>query len=70
MKIMREKRGNRMITIIMAAFAPGLALLSFFYLKERFDHEPISMVLRMFLFGALLVFPIMVYNIHFPRLCK
>lgn len=64
---MREKRGNRMITIIMAAFAPGLALLSFFYLKERFDHEPISMVLRMFLFGALLVFPIMVLQYTFSE---
>lgn len=56
-----------MITIIMAGFAPGLALLSFFYLKERFDYEPISMVLRMFVFGAMLVFPIMVLQYTFSE---
>jgi RsiW-degrading membrane proteinase PrsW (M82 family) len=65
MKIKGEKRGKWMITLIMAAFAPGLALLSFFYLKERFDHEPIGIVIRMFIFGAILVFPIMVIQYTF-----
>jgi RsiW-degrading membrane proteinase PrsW (M82 family) len=65
MKRKGEKRGKWMITLIMAAFAPGLALLSFFYLKDRFDHEPIGIVIRMFLFGAILVFPIMVLQYTF-----
>jgi RsiW-degrading membrane proteinase PrsW (M82 family) len=56
-----------MFNVLMAAFAPGLALLSFFYLKDRFDSEPISMVVRMFVFGALLVFPIMVLQFTFKE---
>ncbi|MGX6442592.1 glutamic-type intramembrane protease PrsW [Neobacillus sp. K501] len=48
-----------MLGILSAGIAPGLALLSYFYLKDEYDSEPISMVMRTFLFGALLVFPIM-----------
>ncbi|KKI93128.1 protease [Bacillus sp. SA1-12] len=48
-----------MISIISAGIAPGLALLCYFYLKDQYEAEPIYMVLRSFIFGALLVFPIM-----------
>jgi protease PrsW len=48
-----------MLGILSAGIAPGLALLSYFYLKDEYDSEPISFVLRTFLYGALLVFPIM-----------
>jgi RsiW-degrading membrane proteinase PrsW (M82 family) len=48
------------LSIIAAAVAPGLALLAYFYLKDRYETEPISMVIRVFVFGALLVFPTMV----------
>lgn len=48
-----------MLGIISAGIAPGLALLSYFYLKDEYEAEPISMVIRTFIFGALLVFPIM-----------
>ncbi|ASV69170.1 glutamic-type intramembrane protease PrsW [Cytobacillus sp. FSL W7-1323] len=48
-----------MLGLISAAIAPGLALLSYFYLKDQYETEPFSMVFRTFLFGALLVFPIM-----------
>ncbi|HET7629239.1 MAG TPA: glutamic-type intramembrane protease PrsW [Bacillales bacterium] len=48
-----------MVSMVAAAIAPGFALLCFFYLKDRYESEPISMVLRTFLFGALLVFPVM-----------
>ncbi len=46
--------------MLVAAVAPGVALLSYFYLKDRYDPEPISHVLRLFIFGVLLVFPVMV----------
>lgn len=49
-----------LLSVLIAAIAPGIALLSYFYLKDRYDAEPISMVARLFLFGALLVFPTMV----------
>ncbi|MCM3766542.1 glutamic-type intramembrane protease PrsW [Neobacillus niacini] len=48
-----------MLGILSAGIAPGLALLSYFYLKDEYDSEPISFVLRTFMYGALLVFPIM-----------
>ncbi|RTE10486.1 glutamic-type intramembrane protease PrsW [Paenibacillus whitsoniae] len=46
--------------IVLAAVAPGLALLSYFYLKDRYAPEPIHLVIRMFVFGVLLVYPTMV----------
>lgn len=53
------KRGQLMLGILSAGIAPGLALLSYFYLKDEYESEPISFVFRAFIFGALLVFPIM-----------
>lgn len=48
-----------MLAIISSGVAPGLALLCYFYLRDKFETEPIGMVFRTFIFGALLVFPIM-----------
>ncbi len=47
-----------MLGILSAGVAPGLALLSYFYLKDEYGSEPISVVFKTFLYGALLVFPI------------
>lgn len=47
-----------MFSILSAGVAPALALMSFFYLKDRFS-EPITLIARNFIFGMLLVFPIM-----------
>lgn len=48
-----------MLGILSAGVAPGLALLSYFYLKDEYETEPIHVVFRAFIFGFLLVFPIM-----------
>ncbi|MFE5306028.1 glutamic-type intramembrane protease PrsW [Bacillus subtilis] len=48
-----------MFAIISAGIAPGIALLSYFYLKDQYDNEPVHMVLRSFFIGVVLVFPIM-----------
>lgn len=48
-----------MFGILSAGIAPGLALLSYFYLKDQYESEPFSMVFKTFMSGALLVFPIM-----------
>ncbi|WP_438445578.1 glutamic-type intramembrane protease PrsW [Gorillibacterium sp. sgz5001074] len=48
------------LSVLAAAIAPGLALMAYFYLKDRYESEPVSLVIRMFAFGALLVFPTMV----------
>lgn len=48
-----------MMEAITAGLAPGIALLCYFYLKDRLNMEPLHMVIRSFLFGVLIVFPIM-----------
>ncbi|ALC90096.1 protease [Bacillus sp. FJAT-18017] len=48
-----------MLGIFSAGIAPGLALLSYFYLKDEVESEPLPVVIRTFINGALLVFPIM-----------
>ena len=49
-----------MIATIGASIAPGIALLSYFYLKDKYEPEPLHMVAKTFVFGVLLVFPVMV----------
>ncbi|MGG1573801.1 glutamic-type intramembrane protease PrsW [Fictibacillus sp. NRS-1165] len=56
-----------MIGIISAGVAPAVALLAFFYLKDKYETEPVSMVIRLYIFGALLVFPIMVIQFGFKE---
>ncbi|MDF2924361.1 MAG: hypothetical protein K0R57_3275 [Paenibacillaceae bacterium] len=48
------------LSVLAAAIAPGLALLSYLYLKDRYEPEPVHTVIRMFILGGLLVFPTMV----------
>lgn len=48
-----------MLSVISAGIAPGFALLSYFYLKDEFEKEPIKDIFRLFLLGCILVFPIM-----------
>lgn len=66
------KEGRLMLGILSAGIAPGLALLSYFYLKDQYGSEPISVVFKTFLFGALLVFPIMFiqYVLHTEHLVQ
>lgn len=48
-----------MIGLLAAACAPAVALLLYFYFKDDFELEPVYMVIRSYVFGGLLVFPIM-----------
>ena len=45
--------------LISAAIAPGLALLSYFYLRNEMSTEPRKTLLQAFVYGALITFPIM-----------
>jgi RsiW-degrading membrane proteinase PrsW (M82 family) len=49
-----------MLPAAVAAVAPGVALLAYFYLKDKYITEPFALVARMFIIGVLLVFPIMI----------
>jgi protease PrsW len=48
------------LSILTLAVSPSLALLAYFYLKDRYHTEPIHWVLKLFIYGVLLVFPTMV----------
>lgn len=54
-----------MLAVISAGIAPGIALLSYFYLRDKYETEPVGMVLKCFIIGALLVFPVMVVQYAF-----
>ncbi|TJY44370.1 intramembrane metalloprotease PrsW [Cohnella pontilimi] len=47
-------------SVLAAALAPGLALLAYFYWKDRYDAEPLPMVAKLFLTGVLIVLPAMI----------
>lgn len=48
-----------MFILLSAAVAPGLALLSYFYLRNQMATEPRKTLLQAFFFGTLITFPIM-----------
>lgn len=47
-----------MVGLLSAGLAPAFAIMSYIYLKDRYS-EPILLIIRTFILGALLVFPIM-----------
>lgn len=49
-----------LFSILAAAIAPGIALLAYFYWKDRYDAEPLPMIVKLFLTGVLIVLPIMI----------
>lgn len=47
-----------MLGILLTGIAPGFALMCYFYLRDKYEPEPLSMVLLTFITGAILIFPI------------
>lgn len=56
-----------MLSTVGAALAPGIAILSYFYLKDKYETEPLHMVVKSFIMGILLVFPVMVVQFGFQE---
>ncbi len=54
-----RKEETCMIPILSAGIAPGLALLVFFYLRDHYESEPIVTVVKSFLYGVIITFPVM-----------
>ncbi len=59
MKETERKEDRWMLAIFSAGIAPGLALLCYFYLRDKYETEPVTSVARAFIYGALLTFPTM-----------
>jgi RsiW-degrading membrane proteinase PrsW (M82 family) len=49
-----------LLSVLAAAIAPGIALLAYFYWKDRYDAEPLPMIAKLFLTGVLIVLPAMI----------
>ncbi|UOQ42687.1 glutamic-type intramembrane protease PrsW [Halobacillus salinarum] len=47
------------MAILTAAIAPAIAIMTFIYLSKRIGLEPLPLIIRMFIIGAILVFPLM-----------
>ncbi len=62
---MQEERKGELFAIVTAAMAPGMALLSYFYLRNHYSITTKGLVFRTFLIGVLLVFPVMVLQYAF-----
>lgn len=48
-----------MFILLSVAIAPGLALLSYFYLRNQMDTEPRRTLLQAFIYGAIITFPVL-----------
>lgn len=49
-----------LFSLLSAAVAPGLSLLTYLYLRDKYEAEPIHVVLKMFIMGVIILIPIMV----------
>jgi RsiW-degrading membrane proteinase PrsW (M82 family) len=54
--------------LLVVSFGPGLLWVYFFYRKDKYDPEPISLVLKSFLYGILAVFPAILLEYPFSKL--
>lgn len=48
------------ISKLVGAVAPGVCLLAYFYLKDQLKPEPFQLVIKVFIIGGLVVFPLIV----------
>lgn len=48
------------LSVLAAAIAPGIALLAYFYWKDRYDAEPLPVIAKLFVTGVLIVLPVMI----------
>lgn len=47
------------MAILTAAISPAVAIMTFIYLSKRIELEPLPLIIRMFIIGVIMVFPIM-----------
>ena len=56
---LESKGAGMMFILLSAAIAPGLALLSYFYLRNEMDTEPRRTLLHSFIYGGVITFPVL-----------
>ncbi len=56
-----------MLGLLALAIAPAVFVLCYFYLKDRYEPEPLGWVVKVFFIGALMVIPAAILEAPFPR---
>lgn len=47
------------VPVLIGVIAPSFSLLLYVYLRDRYEREPIQLVVKMFLYGVSIVGPIL-----------
>ncbi len=56
-----------MIPLLVLAIAPGIFVLWYFYHRDRYEPEPLTYVVKVFLYGALATVPAVLLELPFPE---
>jgi len=56
-----------LLRLIIIAITPGIALAMGLYLTDRYDREPVRLLLRLFLYGMLAAVPTIVVERFFKQ---
>lgn len=59
MDVVRKEGVTPMFMLLTVAIAPGLALFSYFYLRKQIHKDPSRSLLRTYIYGMMLTFPIL-----------
>jgi len=51
-----------MLTLVLIALAPVVLILFYIYFRDKYEKEPIGLLIRGFLFGALTVIPVLFFG--------
>ncbi len=54
--------------LIILALLPTLVLLLFFYLKDKYEKEPIKTLAKVFLIGMLIIFPVLMMELFLIKI--
>lgn len=58
-QIIKTLKNYLSMNVLLLAFAPVLIIAVYIYYRDKYEHEPIVMLVRTFLLGALITVPIM-----------
>jgi RsiW-degrading membrane proteinase PrsW (M82 family) len=55
-----------MLELLILAIAPAVFLLIYFYLRDRYEPEPLGWVIKVFIIGAVMTVPAIILEAPFP----
>mgnify|MGYP006274307785 CR=1 FL=1 len=57
-----------LLSLLVISFVPGLLWLWFFYRKDKYNPEPVGLVLKSFVYGIFAIFPAILFEYPFSKL--